>query len=111
MPTISYRGQRRWAPRGLQTRWPGLQNREEVRFPLPPPHILIPQLRGFGKEAIEMNDPFEPIILVFCCRWCSYAAADLAGSMRIQYPPNVRIIMIPCTGRHHFEKRTEDRRH
>jgi len=46
-----------------------------------------------------MNDPFEPIIFVFCCRWCSYAAADLAGSMRIQYPPNVRIIMIPCTGR------------
>ena len=58
-----------------------------------------------------MNDPFEPVILGFCCRWCSYADADLAGSMRIQYPPNVRIVMIPCTGRidilhllHAFEK-------
>lgn len=42
---------------------------------------------------------FEPSILAFCCRWCSYAAADLAGSMRIQYSPNVRILMVPCTGR------------
>ena len=46
-----------------------------------------------------MNEDFEPVILPFCCRWCSYAAADLAGSMRIQYPPNVRIVMVPCTGR------------
>jgi coenzyme F420-reducing hydrogenase delta subunit len=46
-----------------------------------------------------MNQSFEPDILAYCCRWCSYAAADLAGSMRIQYPPNVRIVMVPCTGR------------
>lgn len=46
-----------------------------------------------------MNKEFEPVILSFCCRWCSYAAADLAGSMRLQYPPNVRILMVPCTGR------------
>jgi len=46
-----------------------------------------------------MDQAFEPLILAFCCRWCSYAAADLAGSMRIQYPPNIRIIMVPCTGR------------
>jgi F420-non-reducing hydrogenase iron-sulfur subunit len=46
-----------------------------------------------------MQDSFEPSILAFCCRWCSYAAADLAGSMRIQYPSNVRILMVPCTGR------------
>jgi len=46
-----------------------------------------------------MNQEFEPVILAFCCRWCSYAAADLADSMRIQYPPNVRIVMVPCTGR------------
>jgi len=38
-------------------------------------------------------------VLGFCCRWCSYAGADLAGSMRLQYPPEVRIIMVPCTGR------------
>lgn len=40
-----------------------------------------------------MGKIFEPNILAFCCRWCSYALADLAGSMRIQYPPNVKIIM------------------
>jgi F420-non-reducing hydrogenase iron-sulfur subunit len=46
-----------------------------------------------------MEKTFEPSIISFCCRWCSYAAADLAGSMRIQYPSNVKIIMVPCTGR------------
>ena len=42
---------------------------------------------------------FEPKILAFCCHYCAYASADLAGSMRLQYPPNVRIIRTPCTGR------------
>ena len=42
---------------------------------------------------------FEPKILAFCCHYCAYASADLAGAMRIQYPPNVRIIRTPCTGR------------
>jgi F420-non-reducing hydrogenase iron-sulfur subunit len=46
-----------------------------------------------------MEDRFEPIIVCFCCQWCSYAAADLAGSMRLQYSPNVRIVKVPCTGR------------
>jgi coenzyme F420-reducing hydrogenase delta subunit len=46
-----------------------------------------------------MNAPFEPKIIAFCCRYCAYAAADLAGGLRIQYPPNVRIIEVPCTGR------------
>jgi F420-non-reducing hydrogenase iron-sulfur subunit len=42
---------------------------------------------------------FEPKILAFCCHYCAYASADLAGTMRIQYPSNVRIIRTPCTGR------------
>lgn len=42
---------------------------------------------------------FEPKIIAFCCHYCAFAAADLAGSMRLQYPPNVRIIRTPCTGR------------
>jgi F420-non-reducing hydrogenase iron-sulfur subunit len=42
---------------------------------------------------------FEPKILAFCCNYCAYASADLAGSMRLQYPPGVRIIRTPCTGR------------
>ncbi len=42
---------------------------------------------------------FEPKILAFCCHYCAFAAADLAGTMRLQYPPNIRIIRTPCTGR------------
>ncbi len=42
---------------------------------------------------------FEPKILAFACRHCAYAAADLAGGLRIQYPPGVRIVEVPCTGR------------
>lgn len=42
---------------------------------------------------------FEPKIVAFCCHYCAYASADLAGSMRLQYPANVRIIRTPCTGR------------
>jgi F420-non-reducing hydrogenase iron-sulfur subunit len=45
------------------------------------------------------QENFEPKILAFCCHYCAYSSADLAGSMRIQYPPNVRIIRTPCTGR------------
>ena len=42
---------------------------------------------------------FEPVITAFCCNYCGYAAADLAGSMRAQYPSNIRIIKVPCTGK------------
>jgi len=42
---------------------------------------------------------YEPQILAFACHHCAYAAADLAGSMRLQYPPNVRVIEVPCSGR------------
>ena len=41
----------------------------------------------------------EPKILAFLCRWCSYAGADLAGTSRFSYPPNVRIVQVPCSGR------------
>lgn len=42
---------------------------------------------------------FEPEILAFCCNYCAFAAADLAGVMRLSYPPNIKIIRIPCTGK------------
>ncbi|MGB9723852.1 MAG: hydrogenase iron-sulfur subunit [Chloroflexia bacterium] len=42
---------------------------------------------------------FEPRIVGFLCNWCSYAGADLAGTSRISYPPNIRIIRVPCSGR------------
>jgi len=42
---------------------------------------------------------WQPKIVAFLCNWCSYAGADLAGVSRLQYPPNVRIIRVPCSGR------------
>lgn len=48
-------------------------------------------------NGIEKN--WEPKILAFLCNWCSYAGADLAGTSRIQYPPNIRVIRVPCSGR------------
>ncbi len=45
------------------------------------------------------QEGFEPKILVFCCNWCSYAGADLAGVSRFQYPPNIRVIRVMCSGR------------
>lgn len=45
----------------------------------------------------------EPKIIAFCCNWCSYAAADLAGSSRLAYPHNVRIIRVMCSGMVHPE--------
>jgi F420-non-reducing hydrogenase iron-sulfur subunit len=42
---------------------------------------------------------FLPQIVAFCCTHCAYNAADLAGSLRLQYPPSIKIIEVPCTGR------------
>ncbi len=41
----------------------------------------------------------EPQVLAFACHYCAYAAADLAGSMRLSYPPNVKVLYLPCTGK------------
>jgi len=58
------------------------------------------QSKSAGKyNGNNEEQNFEPKIIAFLCNWCSYAAADLAGSSRIQYPTNIRIIRIPCTGR------------
>jgi F420-non-reducing hydrogenase iron-sulfur subunit len=51
--------------------------------------------------AVAGTPEFEPLIVGFCCNWCSYAGADLAGTSRLQYPPNVRIIRVMCTGMIH----------
>ncbi len=47
------------------------------------------------------NEDFEPIIIGFCCNWCSYAGADLAGVSRLQYPADLRIIRVMCSGMVH----------
>ncbi len=49
-----------------------------------------------------MNPSETPEVLVFACRWCSYAAADFAGVMRLNYPVNIKILMVPCSGRVDF---------
>lgn len=41
----------------------------------------------------------EPQVVAFCCHYCAFAAADLAGTMRLSYPSNVKIIRVPCTGK------------
>ena len=43
-------------------------------------------------------EEFEPTIIAFVCNWCTYTAADLAGTSRLSYPPNVRLIRMMCTG-------------
>ncbi|MDA8141196.1 MAG: hydrogenase iron-sulfur subunit [Desulfobacteraceae bacterium] len=42
---------------------------------------------------------FEPVIVAFCCHYCAYTAADMAGSMRLSYPANVKIVRVPCSGK------------
>ena len=49
-------------------------------------------------EVKKMKD-FEPNIIGFLCNWCSYAGADLAGTSRIKYPPNIKSIRVMCSGR------------
>ena len=47
---------------------------------------------------MQVNE-FKPKIVAFCCNWCSYAGADLAGSNRLQYPAEVKVIRVPCSCR------------
>jgi coenzyme F420-reducing hydrogenase delta subunit len=46
-----------------------------------------------------MEKVFEPVIVAFCCHYCAYTAADMAGSQRRCYPPNVKIVRVPCSGK------------
>jgi heterodisulfide reductase subunit A len=65
---------------------------------------LIPAINGMlNPQHLESEDPDEPVVLTIACRWCSYAAADLAGIMRLKYPTNTRILLVPCTGRVDFK--------
>ncbi|BDD88267.1 hydrogenase iron-sulfur subunit [Desulfofustis limnaeus] len=44
-------------------------------------------------------ESYEPVIVAFCCHYCAYTAADMAGSQRLPYPANVKIVRVPCTGK------------
>jgi coenzyme F420-reducing hydrogenase delta subunit len=47
----------------------------------------------------EVTEDFRPRIVAYCCNYCAYAAADLAGSMRLPYPPDIKVIRLPCSGK------------
>lgn len=51
------------------------------------------------ETPVEAPEGWEPNILAFACHYCAFAAADLAGVMRLSYEPNVKIIRLPCTGK------------
>jgi coenzyme F420-reducing hydrogenase delta subunit len=59
---------------------------------------MVNPLQNDGGLTLEQQG-WEPKLLGFLCRWCSYAGADLAGTSRTKYPPNIRIIRVPCSGR------------
>ena len=50
-------------------------------------------------EKMSDMKEFVPRVIAFCCQYCAYAAADLAGVMRLEYAPNVRVVLVPCSGR------------
>lgn len=54
--------------------------------------------RAGGSDRSMTDASFEPRIVAFLCNWCTYTGADLAGTSRLQYPPNVRIIRLMCSG-------------
>jgi F420-non-reducing hydrogenase iron-sulfur subunit len=54
---------------------------------------------GAGPAAKAGGPAFEPLIIAFACNWCSYSGADLAGTSRFQYPTNMRIVRLMCSGR------------
>jgi F420-non-reducing hydrogenase iron-sulfur subunit len=61
----------------------------------------VTQIHAAGEALAETA--WQPQIIAFCCNYCAYAAADLAGSRRMQYPPNLRVIHVPCTGKVEME--------
>ena len=52
-----------------------------------------------AEQENKVDEEWEPKIIAFLCNWCSYAGADLAGVSRIQYPPSIRVVRVPCSGR------------
>jgi F420-non-reducing hydrogenase iron-sulfur subunit len=56
-------------------------------------------LQDTKQDTKEVQTGFKPKILAFCCNWCAYAGADLAGVSRFQMPTNVRVIRVMCSGR------------
>lgn len=70
----------------------------EVKAPVAEGGEAAPEVADEAPKK-PVDPDFEPEIIVFACHYCAYAAADLAGSMRLQYPTNIRMIKLPCTGK------------
>jgi F420-non-reducing hydrogenase iron-sulfur subunit len=68
---------------------------KELKYGRNPEHSAVPE---YPAEPVR-----EPRVLAFCCDYCAFSAASLAGSKRMQYPPGVRIIPTPCTGKIEME--------
>ena len=60
---------------------------------------ILPTSEEQEEAKRKMVATFEPKVIAFCCHYCAYSAADLAGSMRLEYSPNVRIVKLMCTGK------------
>jgi coenzyme F420-reducing hydrogenase delta subunit len=71
---------------------------DAVKNPVAGSDDVAPEVTGEAPKK-PVDPDFEPEIIVFACHYCAYAAADLAGSMRLQYPTNIRMIKLPCTGK------------
>lgn len=65
----------------------------------PPGDITAADRSGPAADSTAQQSQAQPVVVCFACTFCAYTAADLAGAMRLEYPPAVRIIQIPCTGR------------
>lgn len=59
----------------------------------------VEQTRSTIEKTHDIPAEWQPNVLAFACHYCAFAAADLAGVMRLSYPPNVKIIRLPCTGK------------
>jgi len=77
----------------------GISTLRQIDFLQKTKNSICKVLKSEGVDHMS----FEPKIVAFCCNWCSYAAADLAGTARMQYPHNVRIIRVMCSGMVHPE--------
>ena len=60
---------------------------------------MTPDTQTQADPPARTDEGFTPKIVAFCCHYCAYTAADLAGASRIHYPPNVHIVRLPCSGR------------
>jgi F420-non-reducing hydrogenase iron-sulfur subunit len=63
------------------------------------PDVRITTAAERNASSAGEKEIFEPSIVAFCCNWCAYAGADLAGVSRIQYPSNIKVVRVMCSGR------------